>query len=123
VHVGGRHYLDGGLVNSIPLGRAVELGAHRIFVLQVGRIDTPLRPPRRPWEVAMVAFEISRRYRFARDLSEVPGGVEVHVLPAGAGAAPRWDSRGALRYRDVDGIERRIETARQAAAEYLKTAV
>jgi NTE family protein len=123
VHVDGRHYLDGGLVNSIPLGRAVELGARRVFVLQVGRIDTPLRPPRRPWEVARVAFEISRRHRFARDLAEVPDGVEVHVLPAGAGAAPRWDSRGALRYRDVSGIELRIETARQASAEDLKTAV
>ncbi|MDQ4103616.1 MAG: patatin-like phospholipase family protein, partial [Actinomycetota bacterium] len=53
--VDGRHYLDGGLVNSIPLGHAVELGADRVFVLQVGRIDQPLRPPQRPWEVALVA--------------------------------------------------------------------
>ena len=118
-----RHYLDGGLVNSIPLGRAVELGADRVFVLQVGRIDTPLRPPRRPWEVAMVAFEITRRHRFARDLAEVPDGVEVHVLPAGPGAAPRWDSRSTLRYRDIAGVVRRMETARQASAEYLQTAV
>jgi NTE family protein len=118
--VDGKHYLDGGLVNSIPLGRAVELGASRIFVLQVGRIDTPLRPPRRPWEVAVVAFEISRRHRFARDLAEVPDGVEVYVLPAGEGAAPRWDSRENLRYRDVEGVGRRIDTARRAAAEYLR---
>jgi NTE family protein len=34
--VDGEHYLDGGIVNSIPLGRAVELGATRVFVLQVG---------------------------------------------------------------------------------------
>lgn len=119
-HVDGKHYLDGGLVNSIPLGRAVELGASRIFVLQVGRIDTPLRPPRRPWEVAVVAFEISRRHRFARDLAEVPDGVEVYVLPAGEGAAPRWDSRDNLRYRDVQGVGRRIDAARRAAAEYLR---
>src|SRR5690349_2363880 len=97
--VEGAHYVDGGLVNSIPLGRAVELGARRIYVLQVGRVDQPLRPPRRPWEVAMVAFEISRRHRFARDLSEVPDGIEVHVLPAGLGAAPRWAGPGPLRYR------------------------
>ena len=32
-------------MNSIPLGRAVELGATRVFVLQVGRIDRPLKPP------------------------------------------------------------------------------
>lgn len=115
----GHHYLDGGLVNSIPLGRAVELGATRVFVLQVGRIEQPLRPPRRPWEVAAVAFEIARRHRFARDLTAVPDGVEVHVLPAGDGAAPRWDSREALRYRDVAGIGRRIEAAHRASTEYL----
>ena len=38
--VGDEHFLDGGIVNSIPVGRAVEVGADRIFVLQVvGRAD------------------------------------------------------------------------------------
>ncbi|WP_211169354.1 patatin-like phospholipase family protein [Pseudonocardia bannensis] len=117
--VDGRHYLDGGLVNSIPLGRAVDLGAQRVFVLHVGRVDQPLRPPRRPWEVAMVSFEIARRHRYARDLAAVPEGVEVHVLPAGEGAAPSWDSRAALRYRDVDGVGQRIAGAHRASVEYL----
>ena len=40
--VDGEHYLDGGIVNSIPVGRAVGCGADRIFVLQVGRVDRPL---------------------------------------------------------------------------------
>jgi NTE family protein len=84
--VGGEHYLDGGIVNSVPLGRAVELGATRVFVLQVGRLDRPLSVPRRPWEVARVSFEIARRHRFVRELEELPGGVEAHVLPA-AGSA------------------------------------
>src|SRR5581483_2086315 len=35
VEIDGEHYLDGGLVRSIPIGRAVELGAKRIFVLHV----------------------------------------------------------------------------------------
>jgi NTE family protein len=119
VEVGGRHYLDGGLVDSIPLGRAVELGARRVFVLQVGRIEQRLEPPRNPWEVAVVAFEIARRHRFARDMSAVPADVEVHVLPAGEGAAPRWNSREALRYRNVAGIGRRIEGAYRASADHL----
>jgi NTE family protein len=119
VEVDGRHYLDGGLVDSIPLGRAVEMGARRVFVLQVGRIEQKLEPPRNPWEVAAVAFEIARRHRFARDMSSVPADVEVHVLPAGEGAAPRWNSREALRYRDFAGIARRIEGAHRASAAYL----
>ena len=118
--VEGRHYLDGGLVNSIPLGRAVELGATRVFVLQVGRIAQPLRPPRRPWEVAMVAFEVARRHRYARDLAAVPDGVEVHVLPVGGEGAPRWDSRAALRYRDVGAARGRIAAAHDASTAYLR---
>ncbi|MCO1659302.1 patatin-like phospholipase family protein [Pseudonocardia humida] len=116
--IDGRHYLDGGLVNSIPLGRAVELGARRVFVLQVGRVDQPLRPPRRPWEVAMVAFEIARRHRYARDLAAVPPDVEVHVLPTGGGT-PRWDSRAALRYRATGATGHRVAAAYQASAKYL----
>jgi NTE family protein len=119
--VDGRHYLDGGLVNSIPLGRAVELGADRVFVLQVGRVDQPLRPPQRPWEVALVAFEIARRHRYARDLASVGNEVEVHVLPTGEGGAPRWDSRAALRYRDVATAGDRIAAAYRASAAYLQS--
>ena len=55
--VGDEHFLDGGIVNSIPLGRAVALGADVVYVLQVGRIDRPLQVPKRPWEVARVSFE------------------------------------------------------------------
>ena len=121
VEIDGRHYLDGGLVHSIPLGRAVELGAERVFVLQVGRIDQPLQPPRRPWEVALVAFEISRRHRYTRELAAVPPGVEVHVLPTGV-EAPRWNSRAALRYKaSDDDIGGRLAAAHTAAAEYLRT--
>jgi NTE family protein len=118
--VDGSHYVDGGLVNSIPLGRAVELGADRVFVLQVGRIDQPLRPPKRPHEVAMVAFEIARRHRYARDLAAVPDGVEVHVLPTGGAGAPPWNSRAALRYRDAGAAGERIAAAHRASAEYLR---
>ena len=46
--IGDEHYLDGGIVNSIPVGRAVQLGATRVFVLQVGRIDRPLSAPTTP---------------------------------------------------------------------------
>jgi NTE family protein len=123
VRVDDHHYLDGGLVHSIPLGRAVELGARRVFVLQVGRIEQALNPPRNPWEVAVVAFEIARRHRFAREVATAPDDVEVHVLPAGEGAAPRWNSREALRYRDVSGIPRRIDGAYRASAAYLERVV
>ena len=81
VEIEGEHFLDGGLVRSVPIGRAAELGATRIFVLHVGRLEQPLRPPTRPWQVALVAFEIARRHQFEEELASLPPGVEVHVLP------------------------------------------
>ncbi len=114
--VDGEHYLDGGIVNSIPLGRAVALGADQVFVLQVGRIDRPLKPPQKPWEVARVAFEIARRHRFVRELAELPDGVECHVLPA-RGTSARDDTIWAS--RDFASIERRIERTYRATAAYL----
>jgi len=114
--VGDEHFLDGGIVNSIPLGRAIGLGADRVFVLQVGRIDRPLKPPERPWDVARVSFEIARRHRFARELAEVPDDVEVHVLPA-RGTSPRDDS--LLAHRDFSRVRSRIDASYEASRDYL----
>ena len=114
--VGEEHFLDGGIVNSIPVGRAVELGATRLFVLQVGRIDRPLQPPRKPWEVARVSFEIARRHRFVREIDDLPEGVEAHVLPAGGSAVD--DSPRA--YRDTSQVARRIEAAYDGSLAYLQ---
>jgi len=114
--VGDEHYLDGGVVNSIPVGRAVEVGADRIFVLQVGRVDRPLKPPRKPWEVARVSFEIARRHRFHREMAALPEHVTAHVLPAGAGTG-RDDS--LLAYRDFKAVLGRIDEAYRETSTYL----
>lgn len=115
--VDGEHYLDGGIVNSVPVGRAVECGASRIFVLQVGRSDRPLKPPRKPWEVARVSFEIARRHRFNREMASLPDYATAHVLPTGGGSA-KDDS--LLAYRDFGAVASRIDAAYDAAAAYLR---
>jgi len=115
--IGDEHYLDGGIVNSIPLGRAVQLGATRVFVLQVGRIDRPLSVPKRPWEVARVSFEISRRHRFTRELAELPAGVEAFVLPA-RGTSSRDDTLFGT--RDFSSVQQRIDATYEASADYLR---
>jgi NTE family protein len=118
VRIGDEHFLDGGLVHSIPVGRAVALGARTVYVLQVGRVEQPLRPPSRPWEVGMVAFEIARRHRYAAEMAAVPEGVTVHVLPTGD-EAPRYDSKAALRYRDMSAVGARAGRAYEASLAYL----
>lgn len=122
VRIGEEHFIDGGIVNSIPVSRAVALGARRIYVLQVGRVEQPLRAPRRPWEVGLVAFEVARRHRFAHDLSSLPEGVEVHVLPTGGSAAPAYnDLAGQLQLRrPARHVSRWIDAAYEASRHYLE---
>ncbi|MDG2112668.1 MAG: patatin-like phospholipase family protein [Actinomycetota bacterium] len=117
VEIAGRHYIDGGVVNSIPVSRARELGATEIYILHVGHIDDPLEAPRHPWDVAMISFEIARRHRFHRDI-EVPDGVAAHVLPTGR-TPGRFNDLKKLRYNDHSMIDARIAAAETASLAYL----
>jgi NTE family protein len=117
VEIDGAHYFDGGLVDSIPVGRAVMLGASTVYVLQVGRIESPLAVPTRPWEVGLVAFEIARRHRFHEEMSSLPENVRVHVLPTG-GDRPA-PGLAQFRYRDKNRVGLSIERAYTASAGYL----
>jgi len=121
VEIDGEHLLDGGLVDSIPVDRALTLGATRIFILQVGRVEQPLTPPTRPWEVAAVAFEVARRSRFSETMQRIPPGVDVHLLPTGIEGEDlaRFSGLGQFRYRDTSRIVARIETADAATRAYL----
>jgi NTE family protein len=117
VEIDGAHYFDGGLVHSIPVGRAVALGARTVYVLHVGRIESPLSVPKRPWEVGLVAFEIARRHRFHEEMATLPDNVRVHVLPAGGDRPPPGLKQ--FRYRDRAKVRHSIERAYQASASYL----
>jgi len=116
--IDGEHYVDGGIVNSIPLSEAVARGATTIFVLQVGRVEEPLAVPTKPSEVAKVSFEIARRHRFARDIASLPPGLDVHVLPYG-GRQPGDHKLSS--YRKLDATHRRIEAAYSASLDYLRS--
>jgi NTE family protein len=120
VEIGGEHFLDGGIVNSIPVGRAVQHGATTIYVMHVGRVDRPLEPPRWPWEVGLVAFEIARRHRFMGDMAALPDGLDVHVLPTGDSDPPRYTDLSQFRYRDTSKVPDLIERAFEASAAYLE---
>jgi NTE family protein len=122
VPIDGEHFIDGGIVNSIPVARAVALGARTIYVLQVGRLEKPLQPPRWPWEVALVAFVVARRHRFAHDLESLPDGVTLHVLPTGGSAAPAYnDVPGQLRLRRIARtVQEQMDLSYEATLRYLE---
>jgi NTE family protein len=122
VKIGDEHFIDGGIVNSIPVARAVTLGARSIYVLQVGRLEKPLQPPRWPWEVGLVAFEVARRHRFASDLQSLPDGVKLHILPTGGTAAPAYNdlSGQLLMRRAARTVQQQIDSSYNASLRYLK---
>ncbi len=120
VVIDGRHYIDGGVVNSLPVSRAIELGAEEIYVLHVGNIDDPLEAPRHPWDVAMVSFEIARRHRFNRELDSAGEHVNVHVLPTGKPPG-KFNDLTKLRYNYDQAIQAHVDSAEQATLDFLST--
>jgi NTE family protein len=117
VEIDGEHFFDGGLVNSIPIERAVRLGATELYILHVGRVEQPLTPPKNLIQVATVAFEISRRHRFARDMASLPEGVVGHVLPTGEENS--LTGLKQLKYRDFTHVGQRMEASHRACADFL----
>ncbi len=118
VEIDGEHFYDGGLVNSIPIDRALDLGATTVFALQVGRVEVPLRPPRRLHEAALLSFEIARRHRFRTGIRRLPGGVELHILPSGNPLD--FDDRRQLKWRDTSATHELIDAAYRASRAYLE---
>lgn len=118
VEIEGQHYIDGGVVNSIPVSRAIKLGATDVYVLHVGHIDDPLKAPRHPWDVAMVSFEIARRHRFHSELEAVGDDVDVHVLPTGKPPG-RYNDLAKLRYNYDKAIQAHVDAAEKATLEFL----
>jgi NTE family protein len=118
VQIGDENFIDGGIVNSIPLDRARKMGAERAFVLQVGRIEQSLTVPQKPWDVPIVAFEVARRARFHASLARANEVIEVHVLPTG-GMAPKPTDRANFDPFDTSRVAERIAAAERATGAYL----
>lgn len=91
VEVDGVRYIDGAVVNDVPVTRAVELGATTVYVLHVGGFDRPRPEPKRPFDMALQAYWIARRARFRRDMAGLPPHVEAVVLPTGSAPAGRFN--------------------------------
>lgn len=111
VELDGDVLIDGGVVDNVPVSKAVTLGADRIVVLHVGNLAKPRPVPKRPIDVLLQAFSIARNHRFATDRESVTDGVELIVLP---GVDP-----GSLRRNDFSRSGELIERAHAAAVAHL----
>ncbi len=111
--IGGRTFIDGGVLNEVHALRAVELGASRLYVLHVGHLDDRDMTVQRPFDGAMRAYWTHRRFRLESDLARVPSHCTVHRLPAGA--TPR------LRFDDFTKGPELSDLAYRQTTEYLQT--
>ncbi|HEV3266489.1 MAG TPA: patatin-like phospholipase family protein [Acidimicrobiales bacterium] len=112
VEIDGDRLVDGGVVDNVPISRAIDAGATRIFVLLCGPLTFIPPPSKRPVEVMLSALFISVHARFSRELARLPDGVEVIVF-AGDGTSSRD-------YTDFSETEALIEAGRVEATEVLR---
>jgi NTE family protein len=83
VRIGNELFVDGGVVDNVPISRAIDAGATRLYVLLCGPLHYRPRPARRPVEAVLTGFFVAIQARFARELASLPAGVEVTVFSGG----------------------------------------
>ena len=144
VHIENEVYVDGGAVDNTNLDIAIQMGARRLFILDVGYDATGegeslwdgMQPtdPRRsallsanlPHAVAAVlerTTQVVSRYHLQHSLEHIPPGIELHVLraptPGGGGAldfarATEWMEQGYLATNEYLQTHSRSHSALQA---------
>jgi NTE family protein len=111
VVIDGDVLVDGGVVNNVPISRALAAGCTRVYVLLCGPLHYHPRQPRRPAEAALTAFFVAIHARFVRELALLPPGVEVVVFSGGGEPSGQ--------YRDFSATATLIEEGRAEVAEVL----
>ncbi len=111
VSIGGDVLIDGGVVNNVPISRALEAGCERVYVLLCGPLHYHPPPPRRPLEAQLTAFFIAMHARFIRELALLPPGIEVVVFSGGGEPSGQ--------YRDFSATASLIEEGRAEVAAVL----
>ncbi len=111
VIIDGDMLVDGGVVNNVPISRALEAGCDRVYVLLCGPLHYHPPPPRRPLEAQLTAFFVAMHARFIRELASLPPGVEVVVFSGGGEPSGQ--------YRDFSATAVLIEEGRAEVADVL----
>jgi NTE family protein len=111
VIIDGDVLVDGGVVNNVPISRAMAAGCTRIYVLLCGPLHYHPPLPKRPAEAALTAFFVAVHARFVRELAMLPPGVEVVVFSGGG--------EPSAQYRDFSATGELIEEGRAEVAAVL----
>jgi NTE family protein len=80
VTIDGVQYVDGGIVNNVPVMKAVEEGARKVYVLNVSGVIHP-RELHRPHDFMMHGLVLSRAHRYHNDLARAAESAEIIEMP------------------------------------------
>jgi NTE family protein len=113
VLIGSQRFIDGGVVNNMPVVQAVEAGATKIYVLLCGpqMAETETFGPR-PIDHVIGAFALARKARAWHDLDSLSTDVEVQVMPG--------PTVGRLFYVDLSRTAELIERGKAVAHAFFK---
>jgi NTE family protein len=110
VEIDGEVFIDGAVVDNVPISHAVAIGAERVVVFHVGNFDRPRPQPQRPLDVLLQAFSIARNHRFESE-RDAAHDAELLVLP---GIDP-----GPVRRNDFSRSSELMHRARNVAGAWL----
>lgn len=120
LRIGAEHYIDGGVVETVPFTRAVSFGAKEIYVLRLRQRELPLKAPRLPWQLGQTVFEVSRRHRLGQVINMRPAGVTVHLLPTGEDLLEPPDTGLCTSVQQqLEVFDRRVTAGYHSTLEYL----
>jgi NTE family protein len=83
VKIGDKSYIDGGVVNNVPISPAVTMGARTIYVMNSTSHQHQRRPLLRPIDYMLHAFTLARSQRYVIEQAFLTERVRLVLLPSG----------------------------------------
>lgn len=111
VRIADKTYVDGGIVNNVPISHAVD--ADRVFVLELQELSSEALPTS-SFGLLLRSFAISRSSRFRLDMERYAGAADFHVIPQPA--IPD------IRFPDLSHSLELMELGYRTARDYLDAA-
>lgn len=111
VMIDGTSYIDGGIANNVPVSKAVELGARRIYLLNVSGA-TQKRMLSRPHDFVMHGLVLARAQRYRLDIERYRQQAEIIEFPPPV--------VGHVSFTNMSETPRLIEAGLQAGLEFLR---
>jgi NTE family protein len=105
VLIEGELYVDGGIVNNVPISVAAEHGARTIYVLTCGAPKPTTTEIRRPLDVLLQAFAHSRAARVDVDLRRYADVADIRVVPPPAPPSIRFNDTSHTARLMAEGYE------------------